>query len=68
MHKQFEVHMLTEEGKQLTQDIAREFDGLLTALKDVVPEGRELSLAETHLEIACFFAKKGMAKNFSEKL
>ena len=65
MHDAFEVHMLTEEGKIKARMIASDFNDLLTKIQTMVPPGRELSVVITKLEEACFFVKKGMAKNNS---
>lgn len=68
MNKEFEMHMLNEQGKEKAKKIAEAFDLLLETLcpSDVrllalCPPGRELSLVRTKLEEACFFAKKSMA-------
>ena len=58
---EFEVHMLNEQGRRTAHDMAEDFDALLERLKMVVPPGRYLSIVQTKLEEACFFAKKGMA-------
>lgn len=75
MDAAFEVHMLNDTGKQKAKQIAEMFDGLLSSAKNVVLSGwdpneptnaevmRELALVRTHLETACFFAKKAMANN-----
>lgn len=64
MNKEFSVHMLNEQGKSKAQTIAKAFDTLLTTLLAINPEAsREMSLARTKLEEACFFAKKAMASN-----
>jgi hypothetical protein len=67
VHKEFQVHMLSEEGKAKAREIASAFDECLTKLEGLVPPGRELDLVRTKLEEACFFAKKGMAERSSEK-
>jgi hypothetical protein len=62
MNKEFEVHMLNEAGKSKAAAIAVAFDACLTALTSINPEpSREMSIARTKLEEACFFAKKAMA-------
>lgn len=61
MNKEFEVHMLTEEGKAKAKAIAETFDECLNKLVALCPPGRELALVRTKLEEACFFAKKAMA-------
>jgi len=63
MDPAFEVHMLTEGGKVKAARIAAAFDGLLTLLQELGVTGREYSIMRTKLEEACFFAKKGMAKD-----
>lgn len=61
MDSAFEVHKLNETGISKAREIAFNFDNLFTVLKDYVPTGRELAIVRTHLEDACFYAKKGMA-------
>jgi hypothetical protein len=63
MHELFAVHKLNEDGLQRAKNLANEFDSLLTKVAEMVPEGREMSIVKTKLEEACFFAKKGMAKD-----
>ena len=60
-NKEFEVHLLNDEGIFRARKIAIYFDDLLNFLKEIIPESRELSIVKTKLEEACFFAKKGMA-------
>ena len=61
MNKEFQVHMLNDEGKAKARVIAEAFDECLTKLLVPCPPGRELALVRTKLEEACFFAKKSMA-------
>lgn len=62
MHKEFELHMLNDKGKFEAGQIANLFDELLIKLELMIQEpGREMSIVRTHLETACFFAKKAMA-------
>ena len=62
MNKEFEVHMLNDQGKQKAREIAQAFDELLTKLLVINPgPSREMSLVRTKLEEGCFFAKKAMA-------
>lgn len=62
MHKEFAVHRLSERGLGYADEIARAFDNLLTRLDEVVGNGgREMAIARTKLEEACFFAKKALA-------
>lgn len=64
MNKEFQVHMLTAEGKSKAATIANAFDTLLSTLIAIMPEpSREMSLARTKLEEASFFAKKAMANS-----
>ena len=60
-NKEFQVHMLNEEGKAKARAIAEAFDECLTKLVAICPAGRELAITRTKLEEACFFAKKSMA-------
>lgn len=57
MNKEFATHMLNEVGKAKAQAIAHAFDACLEALSVICPPGREMALARTKLEEACFFAK-----------
>lgn len=71
MNKEFEVHMLTEEGKKKAREIAEAFDVCLKTIINlreqddgcIPPQGRYISIVRTKLEEACFFAKKDMAEN-----
>ena len=61
----FQTHLLNEEGKKNAQNIGATFDKLLNELTDLhgcSMNTREFALARTHLEIACFYAKKSMAQ------
>ena len=62
MNPEFAVHVLSDDGLTKAADIASEFDALLDELKDILPEGRYLSIVKTKLEEACFFAKKAVAE------
>lgn len=61
----FQVHRLNDIGLQKAENIAVDFNTLLTNLEDTVgPEAtktREFSVVKTKLEEACFFAKKSLA-------
>jgi len=59
----FEVHKLNELGLKKAHEIAFLFNDTLKKLKSYVPEGRELAITKTHLESACFFAKKAMSND-----
>lgn len=58
---QFKHRTLTPEGEFKAKRISEGFSLLLEGLQRDCPTGREMSLVITHLEIACTFAKKGMA-------
>lgn len=63
MRKEFEVHLLNEEGIKLAKEMAQKFSDLLEWCHGVGQSpSRELSLVATKLEEACFFAKKAMAQ------
>lgn len=68
VNPEFQVHRLNEGGLKKAEDIAIGFDNLLNELKNHLPDGRELSLVKTHLEQACFFAKKAIAKQPANQL
>lgn len=63
MNKEFQVHMLNDQGKAKAKQIAEAFDECLSKLLEVCPNGRELSITRTKLEEASFFAKKAMASD-----
>lgn len=62
MHEAFKVYKLSDEGLDKAREIADAFDRLLERITPLMHEGRELAIVRTKLEEACFFAKKGMAK------
>lgn len=64
----FEVHKLNPVGFMKADSIADAFDTLLYRLKQLCPEGRELSIVKTKLEEAAFFAKKAMANDPANQL
>lgn len=67
MRPEFAVHTLNPNGHRKACAIAQKFDNLLDDLTEIVQPtadpavGRALSLVKTHLEEACFYAKKLMA-------
>jgi len=62
MNKEFEVHMLNEQGQERAKQIAQGFDLMLEGLlRALTVESRELSLCRTKMEEACFYAKKAMS-------
>jgi len=60
----FEVFKLNAVGLEKAKLMADDFEILANQIKLVVPECRELSIAMTKLEEACFFAKRGLAKQY----
>lgn len=60
---EFQFHILNETGKQKAMIIALEFDAFVSSIEGIIGTwgGREMSIARTKLEEACFFAKKSMA-------
>lgn len=58
----FKTHLLNENGITKAREVGESFDGLLSKLTALCPEGRELALVKTKLEEACFFAKKAIAR------
>lgn len=68
INPEFQVHRLNPAGLNKAEVVADLFDSLLEGVKGEVPEGRELSLVKTHLEQACFHAKKGIAKQKENQL
>lgn len=58
--KLFKVHILNELGLEKAKELANHFEDVLEYVEDVAESGRELSLFKTHLEQACFYAKKAI--------
>ncbi len=61
----FGFHKLNGRGQENAKLIAAMFENLLGTLTEAggcQPDSREFALARTHLEMACFFAKKSMAQ------
>lgn len=61
MNREFEAYALTGAGIQRINDARKAFNDLLEDIIKIVPAGRELSIARTKLEEACFFAVKGIS-------
>lgn len=61
MNREFQSHRLNTEGFDKAVRISAAFDSLVTFLETVCAPGREMAIARTKLEEACFFAKKAMA-------
>jgi len=62
IHKLFTVHRLNKEGFTKAEQLAQEFSRLAVFIEQNVPEGRERSIAMTHLQDACFHSKRGIAE------
>ncbi len=58
---EFGVHMLNDSGKKKAREIAETFSAVLDFIESRGCTGRDLALAKTKLEEACFHAKRGMA-------
>jgi len=60
----FQVHKLNPGGQTKAAFVASAFDDLLSNIQGHCPVNtREFSLVKTHLEEACFFAKKAIAND-----
>lgn len=62
IHKLFSVHRLNSTGFAKAEELAGEFSRLAAFLEANIPEGRERSIVMTHLQDACFHAKRGIAE------
>lgn len=62
MNKEFQNVMLSDDGINATRAVRNMFDKLLTDIVASCPPSRELSLAKTKLEEACFYAVKAIAQ------
>ena len=67
MNKEFKVNTLSTEGLLTMESIANLYNVLLDAIVSAsdgcgLSQGRELSIARTKLEEACFFTKKHFCK------
>lgn len=61
-HDLFGFHKLNTGGQEKARRIQLVFEQTLARLEDISgKDGRQMSLAKTHLEEACFHAKKAMA-------
>lgn len=62
VHSAFSVHMLNEEGIKKATVLAEKFSDVLDHVETSSPgAGREVALARTALQEACFWAKRAMA-------
>lgn len=73
MNSLFEVHKLNEAGLKKATAIASSFNELLDEITEYcLPPGatdsRHFALVKTHLEQACFYAKKAMASQAENQL
>jgi hypothetical protein len=57
----FKFQRLNNNGHAIAGSVAKSFDRLLTRLRKKIKPGRELAIAEMHLEEACFFLKKAIS-------
>lgn len=57
----FEVHKLNDDGMRKAAALAKTFAALERELQNLCAQSRELSIARTHLETACFYAKRAVA-------
>lgn len=64
---EFATHILNPIGMEKARDIAHIFDDTLEKLSHLCISGREWALVKTHMETACFFAKKSMATNLNNQ-
>jgi len=63
MRKEFEVHLLNEDGKRKAVAIAQAYNALAEDILAYIGEGSpELTIALRKLEESCFYAKKAMAQ------
>jgi len=64
IRREFEVHLLNEEGIQVAEFVSKAFSNLLDTLEQYVgKEGREMAIACSKLEEASFYAKRANALN-----
>lgn len=60
---EFQTFKLNARGHAKADEVTEAFDALLTKLCKDVASSRELSIAKTKLEEACFFARKAVARD-----
>lgn len=65
IRSEFTVHRLNADGMRKAEQLAEDFSALLDKLETLVPttagNGREQALVRTHMQLACFYAKRAMA-------
>lgn len=61
--QRFEHHTPSETGASHIEYLRVRFSNLAETVNDVVPDGREKSLALTNLEQALFWANAGVARH-----
>lgn len=61
VRKEFQVHMLNDQGKELATTLAYKFSVLLNYIQEIGEPGPELTIVARKLEEASFYAKKAMA-------
>lgn len=62
IRSEFSPVLLNASGSSEVHDVAEVFSKLLDYLEQIAPQCRDLSLAKTNLETACFFAKRAVAR------
>lgn len=62
IHKLFTVHRLNKDGLSRAEELAAEYSRLARWVEDNLPDGRERSIALTHLQDSAFHAKRGIAE------
>lgn len=55
-------YYLNKDGSEACLEIAEGFSKMTDYLETLVPAGRYMALAKTHLEIACMMASKAVAE------
>lgn len=62
IRKEFDVHMLNDDGIAKAKDIALAFSACLNEVEKLCgEEGREVAIVRTKLQEAAFYAKRAMA-------
>lgn len=61
MANEFKVHKLNEEGLAKAEWLANEFETLLAKIEKLLPTGTERKKVVEHMQLASFYAKRGMA-------
>jgi hypothetical protein len=65
----FRVHRLNEIGLAGAGKLAEHFSDLLRVVESYSgTEGRDIALVRTHLQLACFYAKRALAEHPENQL